>query len=230
MMSKNILGVILSFLYFFLIIFLSKLLFKKRGEMARKFVHIMIGNWWLILLALITETICALIVPTAFVFINYYSVTRDHKNGLLANLERKKGEKAFSSYGLILYPISLVIMVVFSYVLTNKHYLGGVGLIVLAYGDGCAALIGKKWPYGKYCVGRAKKTFSGSLSMFLISSIILLVYLSIIVGFPIGEILSTIFLTATLSTVAEAITPNGFDNISVPITALVTYLFGLYYL
>ena len=219
---NNLLGVILSFLYFFVIIFIPKLFPKTRNEFARKFVHIMIGNWWLILLAFISNTLCALLVPATFIFINYFSVTQSHDTGLLASLERKEGEAA-SSFGLVLYPISLVIMVIFSFVFSNKHYLGGVGIIALSYGDGFAALIGKKWPFGTYRIGHTKKTVVGSIAMFLITSIILAAYLSLVVGYSSSNIIWVSILTAAIATLVEAATPNGFDNLSIPIVAVLVF-------
>ena len=220
----NIVGVVLSFLYFFLIIFITRLFPKSDEEYLRKFVHIMIGNWWLILWVFITNTLCAFVVPVAFVFINYYSVTKSHDNGLLSTLERKDLDMVSSSYGLILYPIALVIMVFVSFVLTDKRYLGGVGIVPLAYGDGFAAIIGKRFPIGEYHIGSTKKTFTGSLSMLLISVFLLTLYLTDIVGFAIADVMYKIILAAVFAMITEAITPNGFDNLTVPIISVLPFL------
>ena len=53
MIDTNLLGIILSFIYVFIILGLSTLL-QKRGlstEGSRKLVHIGVSNWWLIAMA-----------------------------------------------------------------------------------------------------------------------------------------------------------------------------------
>ena len=50
MIDTNLLGIILSFIYVFIVLGLSTLL-QKRGlsaEGSRKLVHIGVSNWWLI--------------------------------------------------------------------------------------------------------------------------------------------------------------------------------------
>ena len=221
-MTKDIIGVVVSFAYFFIVVLLPRLFTRMKDEHARKFVHIMIGNWWFVLIAFISNAYCALIVPLVFVVINYVSVKRNNTNGLLASLERK--DEKSKSYGIIIYPVSLVILVCISYILTDKHYLGGIGAISLAYGDGFAAIIGKKWPVGKLQIGKNEKTLSGSISMLVITIILTAIYLILVLGFPFGKTLPWIIISAFMSVLAEAVTPNGFDNLTVPLIAVLTYM------
>ena len=45
---SNLWGIIVSYLYIFVIIIFAKLFEKKGKEVSRKFIHIMLGNWWII--------------------------------------------------------------------------------------------------------------------------------------------------------------------------------------
>ena len=59
MIDTNLLGIILSFIYVFIILGLSTLL-QKRGlstEGSRKLVHIGVSNWWLIAMACFNNVI-----------------------------------------------------------------------------------------------------------------------------------------------------------------------------
>lgn len=46
----NLLGVFLSFAYFFGLLILSQYMSRLTLEGKRKFVHIMLGNWWFMVL------------------------------------------------------------------------------------------------------------------------------------------------------------------------------------
>ena len=63
-------------------------------------------------------------------------------------------------------PAALVILVVISFGALKEPYIGGIGLMALAYGDGFAALIGKKFGWKPFYVFKNKKTVSGCAGMF----------------------------------------------------------------
>lgn len=86
---KDCVGIIISFAYFFGLLIVSQHIPLKTLEGKRKFVHIMLGNWWLIVLTFFSNVFAALIVPVSFIFINYWSLKRNKDNGLLSSLERK---------------------------------------------------------------------------------------------------------------------------------------------
>ena len=46
MMLKNILGIVVSYIFVFGVIALSKLVEKKGKEASRKFIHITLCGWW----------------------------------------------------------------------------------------------------------------------------------------------------------------------------------------
>ena len=132
----NFLGIIVSYLYIALVIIGAKI-FEKRGkEASRKFIHIMLGNWWVIAMYFFSNVWAAIFVPVTFVIINYLSYKKD----LIKVMERDEQD----GLGTVYYAIALLIMAIVSFGIFKKPSLGLVPTLVMAYGDGLAAVIGKR--------------------------------------------------------------------------------------
>ena len=96
----------------------------------------------------------------------------------------------------------------------------------MGYGDGFAAIIGGKYGKNKFEILGNEKSVEGSLAMFFFSFIVSLVILSIFN--PMNAILFSLIL-ALVSTILEAFSPYGFDNLTVPLgTSLVYYLLSIF--
>lgn len=218
-------GVVLSFGYFFALLIISQRISFLSLEGKRKFVHILLGNWWFMVLAFFDQVVYASIVPASFIVINYMSLKRNKKGGLLSELERKKTNS--KSYGIIIYPVSMLLLIILSFEVFHDIRIGGIGLLALSYGDGFAALAGKRFNYVPFEIWGNKKTLSGSIAMLLATFISVSIYLRItqlqvtLLGVAIPA-----FWIAIVSTASELITPFGIDNLAIPISAvLVYYLF-----
>jgi len=211
----NFLGIIVSYLYIALVILGAKI-FERRGkEASRKFIHIMLGNWWIIAMYFFTNVWFAIFVPATFVIINYLSYKKD----LIKVMEREEQD----GLGTVYYAVALFILAVISFGIFKQPALGLAPTLVMAYGDGLAAVIGKSIKSKKYKLGETKKSFAGSLTMFVISTLLIGGYLWLIH--------STIFwktthwpLVACLMGFAitglEAVSGKGWDNITVPLATL----------
>ena len=70
---KNILGIIISFAYIAILMLSAKYFEKLDKEASRKFIHILLSNWWLIAMAFFDNLVFAMIPPIAFVVINFLS-------------------------------------------------------------------------------------------------------------------------------------------------------------
>ena len=209
---NNLLGLIFSYVLVFMVIGISTFLQKKgylNDEGARKFIHIGVSNWWILAMVFFDNVWLASIAPVTFIILNYAS----YKMNIIKAMERSgKG-----NLGTVYFPISLLILVLITFGI-NQPIIGAFGILILGYGDGLAALIGKA--YGKRVL-RHGKTYEGSLTMlmsaFIVSAVLLMLispqhmYLSILI--------------AGFATLVELFTPKGLDNLSVPIsTSLFTYL------
>lgn len=218
----NCMGVIVSFAYFFGLLLIAPQIPFKTEEARRKFVHILLGNWWFIVIIFFDNAFFASVVPFSFIFINYVSVKRNDSNGLVAGLERQ-----YKSYGLILFPISMWLLVLISYCFFKDVRWGGMGLLALAYGDGIAALAGQHFKFGPMNIFGSRKSIAGSMAMFITTFILISAYMYIVglCTFMPQNILCS-FIAALVGTLAEMCTPLGIDDFTVPLfTTFVCALF-----
>lgn len=215
----NIWGLVLSYVLVFLIIGISTALqkFKVVGdEGARKFIHIGVSNWWILAWVFFQGENAlwfAIVPPITFILLNYYS----YKTNLIKSMERSGN----GNLGTVYFPISLLILVIFTFGVINRPEIGAVGILVLGYGDGLAAVVGKA--YGKRKLVD-NKSLEGSLTMLLASFVVILVVL-LVSGTALVTTLIAAVVVSILSTVIELYTPKGLDNLSVPLfSSLLVYL------
>ncbi len=212
----NILGIIVSFAYVFLILFLGRFVERRSKELSRKFVHIMVSNWWFIGMIFFNSPWVASIVPAAFIVLNALS----YRKNLFTAMERGEGK---GDLGTVYYAISLCILSFLTLGRTPKEaIIGGAGFLVMGYGDGLAAVVGTSVK-SKKLLG-TNKSLAGSLTMLGASFIVLLLFL--LAGGLANAVLVSL-LVAIAATLAELITPWGFDNLTVPL--LVSGLLALVY-
>ncbi|PKK99618.1 MAG: hypothetical protein CVV57_00780 [Tenericutes bacterium HGW-Tenericutes-2] len=213
----NVWGLILSYLLIFAVIGISTVLQNKKiinDEGARKFIHIGVSNWWILAMLFFTGENAiwfAIVPPITFILLNYLS----YRLNLLSAMER--GGKG--NLGTVYFPISLFILVVLTFGVLKQPMIGAVGILVMGYGDGLAAVIGSKYGKFKLIFG---KTLEGSITMFIASLIVTITILLIFrVPNPYLIALGVAFVASTI----ELFTPKGLDNLSVPlITSLALYL------
>lgn len=92
----------------------------------------------------------------------------------------------------------------------------------MGYGDGFAAVIGKRVKSKEYKIGNNKKTIAGSIAMFVVSLIISIISFKIL---NIDYFVCKAIVVSVIATVLEAISVKGLDNITVPIVVTVlTYI------
>ena len=68
---SNIIGMVLSIIYMGIVMVIAPKVEKFGKEYSRKFIHIMLSNWWFIAMFTFDNIIWASILPVAFIFINY---------------------------------------------------------------------------------------------------------------------------------------------------------------
>lgn len=140
-------------------------LHKTDSELTRKIVHIGTGNvillaWWLnitsdvILLAVITASIVAIA--------SYYLPILPSVNSVGRH-----------SLGTLFYAISIGILTALFWHEGEKQFTA-IGILIMSYGDGMAALIGQKWGKHKYQLLGNKKSWEGSLTMTLVSILVVI--------------------------------------------------------
>lgn len=200
----------------FLLLFgLAELLyyvFKLKAELTRKFVHFNTGFITLLFPSLIDNHWYVLLLCASFAVL----LVSSKRFGFLKSInaiDRK-------SSGSLLYPIVVYgCYLLYDYFQSEIFYF--IPILSLAVADPIAALVGKKWPLGKYTIFGYSKTLSGSGAFFLFAFVS-----TGIVGWLQG-LQSTILFTLAISvalatTVAEAVSHRGLDNLTIPLAAALT--------
>lgn len=218
-MNTNLLATIYSFIYILAIIAVAFVLYrftKIGSEGVRKFIHILVSGWVLILVNCYDSLAWAVIGPVTFIFLNAAFVYSGFSKYLgMGNRKRDNG--------LIYYPFSILVLVIMMYNGLADERIVISSVLMMGFGDGLAALIGSRFGRHGYSFIGGKKSLEGTLTMFAVSLTILLVV------YPEGPWYVSL-LVAIFATLLENITPLGFDNISVPLLSALALgvLHGIY--
>lgn len=213
-MDNNILGLVISFVFLGLVIGIAVLLRRFTGfssEFIRKFIHIGVSNWWFILMAWMDNLWYALAGPVVFIILNSV-MTFGGYGGFLGMNDKKR------NYGLIYFPISLLILVLLVYNGKLAAAAATIGVLSMGYGDGLAAIVGHARGKRKLPFLTGGKTWLGTVVMFFVVVVVAYVFA------PISEVPYRLVVAVTTGLVGaflEAATPLGLDNVTVPLgTAL----------
>lgn len=206
-------GLFLSILYIVIIIAISTRLTHLPFEFSRTFAHILVMNWWFIASFLIKDYWIAISAPIFFIIFNTLNVYYNWIPSI--NTKRRSSNK-----GPIYYALAVLILTASTFHTPSFHIVGGIGLLVMAYGDGFAALIGQKYGTHTYTIFKGHKTFEGSLTMFLVSAIVIATYQYLELG---QASIMHVLLLSVVATLVEAISPHGIDNLFIPILVSLLY-------
>ncbi|MEI6776296.1 MAG: phosphatidate cytidylyltransferase [Chloroflexales bacterium] len=228
MTSRDLIGLIISFVYATSLILVAEVIRRRRGypqEFTRKIVHVGAGMWVLGVLSLFENWYIGIIPFASFIFINY--IVWRYK--LLEAVDAPD-----STPGTVYFALTITILFAFLWRTgsPNDHgYIAAAGTMAMTWGDALAAIIGKVWGRHKYTVGASTRSYEGSLAMFLASGTAMFLVLLLGPGSSIsphaaplgfGVSLIAAFAAALIATGAEAISPHGMDNISVPLISGLT--------
>lgn len=219
-MNQDWLALIISFVYVFAMIGIAEGLRKWRNysvEFTRKFIHIAVGMWAFGTVLLFERREFAIIPSLAFIIINAIS----YWQGTFQAMET--GEAG--QLGTIYFPVSFTALI---WVFWDQPSILVASLMPMTWGDALAAVIGKRHGKRHYQVGKAKRSWEGSLTMLLCSIVATLIALLLLSNPTMNFIqaLGIAVVTSLAATVVEALSPWGIDNLTVPaISALVLMLF-----
>jgi len=190
---------------------LSRKIFPNQKELSRKIIHIGIGPiillaWWFQIPSSIAISCSAFI--TSVLIINYrYRFIPE-----VEDIQRQ-------SYGTIAYGVSITLLLILLW--SSDPSAVSAGILVMAFADGLAGLIGKKIKSPNWKVLGQTKSIAGTIVMALVTATILVL---------VGNI-STLTITplnilsiTSIAVILEQISPFGIDNITVPIA--VAYAWG----
>lgn len=176
-------------------------------EKIRKVVHIGTGQvillaWWLEIPAWVGIT--ASILASVVTLLSY-------KFPILPGIN-SVGRK---SLGTFFYAASIGILVAWFWAIEQPQY-AAIGILVMTWGDGLAALIGQKYGKHPYKIGGIQKSWEGSLTMALVSYLVASLILFAVEG-NIWQVYVVPIAVALIATGLEAFSKLGVDNITVPV-------------
>jgi phytol kinase len=176
------------------------------GEFTRKIVHIGSGNvvllaWWLQIPT--TIGIGAAIVAGIIALLSYSVPILPSLNSV--------GRK---SLGTFFYAVSFGVL--FACFWTKNPEFTVICNLIMAWGDGLAAVIGQRFGQHPYQIFGGKKSLEGSLTMFLVSFLMAGLILTSTQGNPLSS-WGIALVVAMVATGLESFSWLGIDNLLVPL-------------
>ncbi len=215
--SRDIAGIVIGFGFLFAVLAIATVLSRRTrldAFVIRKLVHISVAHWWLIALHFHDSVPPALVGPVVFVILNYI----DYRRTLYPGFTESRPD---GGIGTVIFPVSLIVIVALTFGGLFPLAAGTAGIFVMGYGDGIAALVGRR--FGRRRLGqRTGKTVAGSAAMLVVSSFVLLAIFAVQIGFRESGLTALfILLIAAAATGIEMFTPYDLDNLTVPIAVTV---------
>ena len=191
-----------------------------QGEVSRKVVHIGTGNvillaWWLNIPAWIG--ISAGVISGIIALISY-------KFPILPSIN-SVGRK---SLGTFFYAVSIGVLIGCFWPINQPQY-AVLGVLVMTWGDGLAAVIGQNFGRHRYKIWGIQKSWEGSLTMGLVSYAVSCLILLAVQG-NIWQTWVISLVVAVTATAMEAFSKLGIDNLTVPLgSAALAFFLGQYW-
>lgn len=185
------------------------------AEAVRKVVHIGVGNvillaWWLQIPLWLGVT--ASILASLVALLSYRIAILPSINGV--------GRK---SLGTFFYAVSFGVLIAYFWSLNQPEY-AVIGVLVMTWGDGLAALIGQRFGRHIYKLWDVQKSWEGSLTMAIASYVVSSLILLGVQG-NIGQTWTVPIAVALVATLLEAFSKYGIDNLTVPVgSAIVAFV------
>lgn len=176
-------------------------------ELTRKIVHIGSGNvilfaWLLNISAWVA--IAASFIAAIIALLSYFIPILPSINSV-----------GRQSLGTFFYAISIGILVALFWPIGLPQY-AVLGILIMTWGDGLAAVIGIQFGKHRYQILGSTKSWEGSLTMTLVSYIITSLILLTLIG-NIWQTWAIALIVAVASTALESFSKLGIDNLTVPL-------------
>ncbi len=134
------------------------------------------------------------------------------------------------NYGIFLVPVSYLLLVIF---FNRYREIALLSMLILAFSDGFAALIGENFPYKPYKLGGSSKTLSGSLVFgiftllfFIVGFYVFTLSAKFLVEYSLWEEAVFAIYFTVIITFIEALSHKGLDNLLIPLfSSILFYIF-----
>jgi len=215
-------GIVGTIAFVFVVIGIAEVIRKSlslSSNFTRKVIHVGVGNWIFLWPFAFDHWYAILVPPALFVVLNYVSYRRE----LFKAMERK--EKA-GGLGTVYYAITLTIIAPIA-MLLGVSWIAASTIMLMAWADGLADPIGRRYGKHKYRIAGSTKSLEGSLGFFMIGVCAVaatLFFFGAFSALPAVNIPIFALGIAALGTLIEAVSPAGTDNLTVPIVSFLVAL------
>ena len=223
MTNNDVIGLITSYLYAFGLLFIVEAIGKRlkwRQAFTRKIIHIGAGMWIWGILALFDTWTIGIIPFATFIVLNY----------VFYRFQIFKAMDAVdSSPGTVYFAISITVLFTLLWRTggtLDRVPIAAAAVMAMTWGDGLASIVGQKYGKHIYTTFGHQRSREGSIAMAIAAFLVILLTLLWLPGSALspnsvalpfwGVLLLTVIGTA-VSTTAEALSPAGTDNLSVPL-------------
>src|SRR5262245_25755924 len=225
MTSRDLLGLAASYAYATSLIVLAEGLrraFRIPQDLTRKLVHIGAGMWVFGVLALFDRWQIGVLPFATFILINYLFY---HYRVIDAM------DAANSPPGTVYFALAVTLLFGLLWRPSgplDRAPIAVAAAMTLTWGDALAALVGRRWGRHRYRLGASGRSWEGSAVMLAVSTIVVFLALTMLPGSRLspqapsigaGSALLAALLGAGAAALAEAASPCGTDNLSVPLVA-----------
>ncbi|MFO7792894.1 MAG: SEC59/DGK1/VTE5 family protein [Candidatus Saliniplasma sp.] len=214
MITGDLLGLLAVYIYVALLILFTEKGVNNSQLLSRKILHIGVGNIIFFLPLFDTMWVMAFIAAAPFIALTFLISPYSPINLISKTSSEGHG------LGLVYYAISWTLL---AFLFFDRLEIIAVGIVAMSFGDGFASLVGIKYGKRSYNILGDQKSIEGSVAMLTSTVLVTALALLFFDSKPVYFIL--IIPAAVVGTLAESITPKGLDNLTVSLSAALTYYF-----
>lgn len=230
MTAGDAVGLGLSYVYAFGMLLVVEAVGKRLGwrqGVTRKIIHIGAGMWVWGLVALFDHWTWGVVPFATFIVLNYLFWRKQ----TFSTMDSER-----SSPGTVYFAISITLLLLLLWRTgggTDRVAVALAAIMAMTWGDALASLVGMRWGRRKYTFWGHTRSLEGSAAMAAASLAAVAATLGLVpgsalspTGVPLawGGLLATSVVATAVATGAEAVSPAGTDNLTVPLATAAVLL------
>ena len=209
MSERDLLGLVLSYVFAFGILGLMEFARRRLGwprDLTRKVIHIGAGTWTFGIVLIFDHWWWGIVPSASFVLLNYLF----HRAGTFRAMDAAR-----SGLGTVYFALSVTVVLALFWS-QGRPAVAVAALMPMTWGDALASLLGRRWGSRVYSVGASTRTLEGSMAMYAVSWLATLGAILVFELAPDALAARIAVVVAAAATLAEAVSPHGTDNLTVP--------------